>query len=101
MATEDIAAKSTLMEISLDEVMSCSLMALISRYPDTVLNTLSDEDRELFTQMDEDLILTAFLIQERMKGNSSHWHLWISVVTFCEYYVDTSKAAHLSFFLFG
>ena len=76
-------------------------MALISRYPDTVLNTLSDEDRELFTQMDEDLILTAFLIQERMKGNSSHWHLWISVVTFCEYYVDTSKAAHLSFFLFG
>lgn len=101
MATEDIAANSTLMEIPLDEVMLFSPTVLISSYPNTVLKSLSEEDRELFAQMDDDLILTAFLMQERMKGESSHWHLWISVLPLRACYVDSSEASHLPLFLLG
>ena len=39
-----------------------------------------DEDaRELYSQMDDDLILTAYLIQERIKGTQSRWYPWIRV----------------------
>ena len=101
MATEDIAANSTLMEIPLDEVMSFFITVLIPSYPNTVLKSLSEEDRELFAQMDDDLILTAFLMQERMKGESSHWHLWISVLPLRACYIDSSEASRLPLFLLG
>ena len=40
---------------------------------------IDEEARELFSQMDDDLILTAYLIQERIKGVRSRWHPWIRV----------------------
>ena len=39
-----------------------------------------DEDaRALYSQMDDDLILTAYLIQERIRGVQSRWYPWIRV----------------------
>lgn len=78
IATEEIPANSTLMEIDLDLVLY-ALHLFFSRSPSNVLKTLSKKDAELFKQMDDDLILTAFLIQERMKGVSSDWYPWIQV----------------------
>lgn len=78
IATEEIAANSTLMEVDLDLVLY-AFHLFFSRSPSNVLKTLSEKDAELFKQMDNDLILTAFLIQERMKGESSEWYPWIQV----------------------
>ena len=44
-----------------------------------MLQALSNSNAELFQQMDDDLILTAFLIQERMKEKESYWYPWFQV----------------------
>lgn len=51
----------------------------LCRYPPTVLSTLSSQERELFLQLDDDLLLAAFLIQERVKGSASRWQPWLQV----------------------
>lgn len=66
------------MEIDLDLVMY-PFHLFFSRSPSNALKGLSEKDAELFKQMDDDLILAAFLIQERMKGESSEWYPWIQV----------------------
>lgn len=54
------------------------------------------QERELFLQLDDDLLLTAFLIQERAKGNSSRWQPWLQVRTVCLFSLDSAKTSRRS-----
>ena len=56
-----------------------SSLFFLSRSPSLILQSLSNSNAELFQQMDDDLILTAFLIQERMKEKESYWYPWFQV----------------------
>ena len=44
---------------------------------------IPEEEYDRFLQLDPDLILTAYLIQERIKGTKSKWYSWIQVAVFC------------------
>ena len=68
----------------------------LRRYPPTVLGTLSRQERELFLQLDDDLLLAAFLIQERVKGNASRWQPWLQVRTVGPFSLDPAQTSHRS-----
>ena len=60
-----------------------------------------DEDaRELYSQMDDDLILTAYLIQERIKGTQSRWYPWIRVGDVFSMSLDAPITSNDHFILF-
>ena len=50
---------------------------------------IPEAEYERFVQLDPDLILTAYLIQERIKGPKSKWYSWIQVglFLFCSFQV--------------
>ena len=62
-------------------MMSCRFLyeSSLYRYPKNVMKWVDEEARELYSQMDDDLILTAYLIQERIRGVQSKWYPWIRV----------------------
>ena len=71
------------MQLSLKSLwmMSCRVLLKFSlgRYPENVMKWINEDARELYSQMDDDLIMTAYLIQERIKGTQSRWYPWIRV----------------------
>lgn len=99
VAVEEIKPNSTLIELDLDDVMySFPLSSLIPRCPSTVLKSVPASEKDLFLAMSDDLMLTAFLIQERIKGTASRWYPWLQVLTSSfSCLSDTSEASHGSF----
>ena len=74
------------------------LLISIPRCPTTVLKSVSASEKDLFLAMSDDLMLTAFLIQERIKGTASRWYPWLQVFfSFFSCLSDPSEASHGSF----
>ena len=65
-----------------------------------MLGTLSRQEQELFLQLDDDLLLTAFLIQERVKGNASRWQPWLQVRSVCVFSLDSAETSRRSLLVF-
>lgn len=76
------------------------LLIFIPRCPTTVLKSVPASEKDLFLAMSDDLMLTAFLIQERIKGPVSRWYPWLQVLTSSFACLsDPPKASHGSFFV--
>ena len=74
------------------------LLISIPRCPTTVLKSVPASEKDLFLAMSDDLMLTAFLIQERIKGTASRWYPWLQVFTSSfSCLSDPPEASHGSF----